>query len=126
MERLSMRKIREVLRLKFELDLSERQISKSTQVSRSTIGECLRRFAASGLSWPVSVELTDADIEARLFPPKPALPEILRATPDWAQINLEMRRKGVTLYLLWQEYKLNQPEGFLYSWFCARYRAWPA
>lgn len=63
MEKLSMRKIREVLRLKFELDLSERQISKSTQVSRPTISDYLRRFAVSGLSWPLPAELADADIE---------------------------------------------------------------
>ena len=119
-----MRKSREVLRLKFELDLSERQISKSTRVSRSTIAECLRRFAASGLSWPLPAELADADIEAWLFPPKPALPDALRPTPDWAQVNQEMRRKGVTLFLLWQEYKVSQPEGFLYSWFCEHYREW--
>jgi len=124
MERLSMRKIREVLRLKFELDLSERQISKSTQVSRSTISDYLRRFAVSGLSWPLPTELADADIDARLFPPKPALPDALRPAPDWALVNREMRRKGVTLFLLWQEYKTSQPEGFLYSWFCESYREW--
>lgn len=124
MERLSMRKIREVLRLKFELDLSERQISKSTQTSRSAIGDYLRRFAVSGLSWPLPPALSDADIAARLFRAKPALPDALRPAPDWAQVNQEMRSKGVTLFLLWQEYKVNHPEGFLYSWFCEHYREW--
>ena len=119
-----MRKIKEVLRLKFELDLSERQISKSTQISRSTIGDYLRRFAMSGLSWPLLTELADADIDAQLFPPKPSLPDSLRSVPDWARVNQEMRRKGVTLFLLWQEYKEGQPDGFLYSWFCVRYREW--
>lgn len=119
-----MRKIREVLRLKFELDLSERQISKSTQVSRPTISDYLRRFAVSGLSWPLPAELADADIDARLFPPKPALPDAMRPAPDWALVNRELRRKGVTMFLLWQEYKSSQPEGFLYSWFCVRYREW--
>ena len=119
-----MRKIKEVLRLKFELDLSERQISKSTQISRSTIGDYLRRFAMSGLSWPLPTELADADIDAQLFPPKPSLPDSLRSVPDWARVNQEMRRKGVTLFLLWQEYKEGQPDGFLYSWFCVRYREW--
>lgn len=119
-----MRKIREVLRLKFELDLSERQISKSAQISRSTIGDYLRRFAVSGLSWPLPTGLTDADIDARLFPPKPAIPDAQRPTPDWALVNQELRRKGVTLFLLWQEYKAGQPEGFLYSWFCENYREW--
>jgi len=119
-----MRKIRDVLRLRFELNLSERQIAKSTQVSKSTVGDYLRRFAVSGLSWPLPVELADADIDTRLFPPKPALLDALRPTPDWTQVNLEMRRKGVTLFLLWQEYKVSQPDGFLYSWFCEGYREW--
>ena len=86
------------------------------------IGESLRRFAASGLSWPLSVELTDADIEARLFPSEPALPDALRPAPDWAQVNQEVRRKGVTLFLPWQKYMVSQPEGFLYSGFCEHYR----
>jgi len=119
-----MRKIREVLRLSFELDLSEREISKSLLVSRSTIGDYLRRFAVSGLSWPLPPELSDAGIDARLFPPKPAIPDARRPTPDWSLVNQELRRKGVTLFLLWQEYKTGQPEGFLYSWFCENYREW--
>ena len=119
-----MRKIREVLRLKFELDLSVRQISMSTQVSRPTVTDYLRRFAMSGLPWPLPPELADADIDAQLFPPKPSLPDALRSVPDWARVNHEMRRKGVTLFLLWQEYKEGQPDGFLYSWFCVRYREW--
>ena len=124
MERLSMRKIREVLRLKFELDMSERQISKSTQVSRSTINDYLRRFAVSGLCWPLPLGFAEADIEAALFPPKPALPDALRPIPDWVQANQELRRKGVTLFLLWQEHKSGNPDGFNYSWFCKQYRAW--
>ncbi len=124
MEKLSMRKIKEVLRLKFELDLPVRQISKSTQVSRPTVTDYLRRFAVSGLPWPLPAALADADIDARLFPPKPSLPDALRPAPDWAWVNREMRRKGVTLFLLWQEYKAGQPDGFLYSWFCVRYREW--
>jgi transposase len=124
MERLSMRKIKEVLRLKFELNMSERQISKSTQTSKGTISNYLKRFIVSGLSWPLPPTLSEADIEARLFPPKPALPDALRPTPDWAQMHLEMRRKGVTLFLLWQEHKSRHPEGFNYSWFCEHYRSW--
>lgn len=120
-----MRKIREVLRLKFELDLSVRQISKSTQISRPTVSDYLRRFAVSGLPWPLPTGLADAEIDARLFPPKPALPDAMRPAPDWAAlVNRELRRKGVTMFLLWQEYKSSQAEGFLYSWFCVRYREW--
>ena len=119
-----MRKIREALRLSFELDLSARQISKSTLISRPTVSDYLRRFAMSSLSWPLPNELSDAEIDVRLFPPKPAIPDAMRPTPDWSVINRELRRKGVTMFLLWQEYKASQPEGFLYSWFCENYRAW--
>ena len=124
MERLSMRNIREILRLKFEGNLSDRQIAKSTQVSRSTISDYLRRFAISGLTWPLSTEVTDTTIDALLFPTKSANPDALRPIPDWAVVNCEMRRKGVTLFLLWQEYKAIYPEGFLYSWYCDHYREW--
>ena len=72
MERLSMRKIREVLRLKFDCGLTDRQISKSVKVTRSTIAEYLRRFAESGIAWPLPGDLTDAALETQLFPPKPA------------------------------------------------------
>lgn len=124
MERLSMRKIREVLRLKFDFDLTDRQISKSVKVTRSTIAEYLRRFAESGIAWPLPADLTDTALETRLFPPKPALADTLRPQPDWPLAHQELRRQGVTLFLLWQEYKANHPEGFRYSWFCEHYRAW--
>jgi len=124
MEKLSMRKTREILRLKFDLDLSDRQISKSTQVARSTISDYVRRFAVAGLSWPLPAEMSEVDINARLFPPKLLSVDVLRASPNWDEVNREMRRKGVTLLLLWQEYKANQPEGFNYSWFCESYGKW--
>ena len=124
MERLSMRKIKEVLRLTFEQKLSVRQISKSTQISRSTIGDYVQRFAISGLSWPLPSSMTEADIEAALFPQEPVDSGALRPIPDWVKVNQEMRHKGVTLFLLWQEHKIIQPDGFNYSWFCNHYREW--
>ena len=124
MEKLSMRKIKEILRLKFELDLSARQIAKSLKVSRPTVNDYLRRFALTCLPWPLPSGLSEVDINTRLFPPKSAIPASLRAIPDWTQVNQEMRRKGATLFLLWQEYKAGQPDGFLYSWFCVHYREW--
>jgi len=119
-----MRKIREILRLKFDLNLSDRQISKSTKASRPTISDYLRRFTLSGLPWPLPVNMPDAEIDTRLFPLKSTLPNALRSTPDWAQMHLEVRRKGVTLFLLWQEHKSGHPDGFNYSWFCEQYRTW--
>jgi transposase len=124
MERLSMRMIREVLRLKFECGLSDRQIAKSTGIARSSIGDYVRRFHDSGLVWPLSAGFQDLDLESCLFPPPPSIPADRRALPDWIWVHQELRRKGVTLFLLWQEYKAAHPEGFQYSWFCVTYQAW--
>lgn len=119
-----MRKLREVLRLKFAVGLSARQVAASVQVSRATIGDYLARHNAAGLSWPLPAELSDAELERRLFPPPPAIPSEQRPLPDWPSIHTELRRPGVTLALLWQECKAAQPHGFQYSWFCDHYRAW--
>lgn len=124
MERLSMRKIREALRLKFELDLTERQIAQSIQVSRSTIADYVQRFVESGIAWPLPSDLADTVLEAKLFPPKPTLPDAQRPVPDWVLIHQELRKKGVTLFLRWQEHKSIHPDGFRYSWFCNHYRVW--
>ena len=117
-----MRKIREVLRLKFDSGLSVRKISRSLGIGHSSAGDYLCRFAASGLAWPCS--LSDSELEQQLFPPTPAVPSEQRPLPDWSWVHAELRRPGVTLALLWQEYRLNQPQGFQYSWFCEHYRAW--
>ena len=111
-----MRKIKEVLRLKFEVGLSARQIAVSLQVGRATIGEYLNRFAASGLTWPCAA--SEAQLQQRLFPPPPDVPSDQRPMPDWAWAHAELRRPGVTLALLWQEYRLSHPQGFQYSWYC--------
>lgn len=119
-----MRKIREVLRLKFEAGLSARQIAASVQVGRATIGDYLSRCKAAGLSWPLPSSLSDAELERRLFPALPTVPSEQRPLPDWPAIQAELRRPGVTLALLWQEYRLAHPQGYQYSWFCDHYRAW--
>lgn len=122
--RLSMRKIREVLRLKYDLDLPERDIARSCQLARSTVGEYLRRFQAAALRWPLPADLDDARLEAQLFPPPPAVPRASRPAPVWAAVHQELRRPGVTLFLLWQEYQARCPGGYQYSQFCNRYRQW--
>ena len=94
MERLSMRKIREYLRLRFEAGLSGRQIAASLQVSRGSVGEYERRFVAAGLSWPLSEALSDTELERRLFPPPPAVPSDARVVPDWAVVHRELRGPG--------------------------------
>ena len=97
-ERLSMRKIREVLRLRWEQGLSHRQIVASCRLGQGTVGEYLRRAAAAGLTWPLPEDLTDAELERRLFPPPEAIPAAERPLPEWATVHRELRKKGVTLY----------------------------
>jgi len=122
-KRLSMRKIKEVLRLKAS-SASNRKIAVSCGISRPTVSEYLRRAADAGLSWPLPAELNDTALEAQLFPPIPALPVQARGIPAWPVIHHELKRKGVTLFLLWQEYREQHPFGYQYSWFCERYRQW--
>ena len=123
-KRLSMRKIKEVLRLKWAKELSNRQIARICGIGRPTVAEYLRRAEAAGLTWPLPAGLDEAALERRLFPPPPALPARARGVPDWAVVHRELKRKGVTLFLLWQEYREAHPEGYQYSWFCEHYRAW--
>ncbi|RMU36596.1 ISPsy14, transposase [Pseudomonas amygdali pv. morsprunorum] len=119
-----MRKIREVLRLKFDAGLSVRKIAASLSIGHSSAGDYLCRFAASGLQWPI--DISDAELNRRLFPPAVPVPTDQRPMPDWAWVHAELRRPGVTLALLWQEYRLAHPQGFQYSWFCEHYRLWAA
>lgn len=123
-QRLSMRKIREVLRLRYGQGLSKRKTAHSCGVSRPTVDEYLRRAEVAGLAWPLPAELNDGELERRLFPPAPNLTPQERGLPDWPSTNLEMKRKGVTLFLLWQEYREAHPQGYQYSWFCLQYRDW--
>jgi len=119
-----MRKIKEVLRLKWGQGLSNRQIAKACGIARPTVGEYLRRAAEAGLSWPLPVDLDESTLERQLFPLPPSLPAPARGVPDWSRVHQALKHKGVTLFLLWQEYRETHPEGYQYSWFCDRYRAW--
>lgn len=125
-ERVTMRKINDILRLNETCQLSHRQIAKSCGVARSTVAEILRRATAAGVSWPLPVEVDDATLEARLYPETPSIPRAgtSRPVPEWATVHQELRRKGVTLALLWQEYQAAHPDGYQYSRFCDRYRVW--
>jgi len=125
-KRLSMRKVKEILRLKFEVGHGQRQIARSCAIGKTTVAECLARFERSGLSWAQAAQLDEATLEHKLYPPPVAVPAQERAVPDWPYIHQELRRKGVTLTLLWYEYKAAHPEGYQYSWFCDQYRAWSA
>ncbi|MFA5941835.1 MAG: IS21 family transposase [Sinimarinibacterium sp.] len=120
--RLSVRKIREVLRLRFEAGVSERQIGVALSMARSTVQECLRRVREAGLSWPLPGDADDAALEARLYPVGHVAPTFPK--PDFEHVHAELKRKGVTRLLLWQEYRLGHPDGCEYSAFCDHYRAW--
>jgi transposase len=125
-KRLSMRKIKEILRLKYEVGLSARQIARSCSVSRSTVSEYLSRASAAGLSWPLEEGMDEARLERVLFAQELPVATGGRPLPDWADIHAELRsRKSVTLTLLWEEYKAGYPEnGYQYSQFCELYGRW--
>ena len=120
---LSMRKVREVLRLHYAAGLSTRAIARSLKVSPATVGKYIRRAEVQGLSWPLPEPLDDAALERRLFP-APVLSATQRPLPEWSEVHRELRQPDVTLALLWQEYKAAHPGGLQYSWFCDQYRAW--
>ena len=123
MKRLPMRKIRDVLRLSAE-GLSTRQMAASLSIGRATLQGYLERAREAGLSWPLPPDLSDTDLEQMLYP-RTAREASQRATqPDWAAIHRELRRKGVTLMLLWEEYRGDHPEGYGYSRFCELYTRW--
>jgi transposase len=119
-----MRKIKEVLRLHFEHQQSARQIAKSCNIARSTVKEYLHRAEQTKLIWPLSPEMDDTTLENQLFPPPPLISSEKRQMPPMDYLHRERKRKGVTLQLLWHEYKETNPEGYQYSQFCERYRQW--
>lgn len=126
-KKVSMRKTREVLRLHFELHLGQRQIARSACLSQSTVHDYLERFAAAGLSWPLPPEMTEAELEAALFPQaaKPTEVTTARPLPDFSHLHDELQRhKHTTLQLLWEEYRAANPDGYGYSRFCHHYQHW--
>jgi len=120
--RLAMRKVRDILRLAHGEGLPLRQVGAAVGVPFTTVADHLRRAQRAGLSWPLPDELDDTALEALLFPKGPAS-EPNRPLPDWNQVHRELRRDGVTLMLLWLEYREDHPDGYSYSQFCYRYRA---
>lgn len=123
-KRLSMRKIKEVLRLFWACQQSQRQIAIQCNISRPCVSEYLRRTKEAGLAWPLPEQLDDAQLEHLLFPPPSRLPAEQRGIPDWPTLFLELKKKNVTKFLVWQEYRAANPNGYNYSWFCNHYRQW--
>ena len=122
--RLLMRKIREILRLRHEQGLSHREIAQACVISAGTVSRYLQKTAARGLGWPLPAELDDAALEAGLFRRPAPVRDRVRARPDCAYIHRELKRDGVTLQLLWEEYGQVHPDGYRYTQFCEHYRQW--
>ena len=125
-KRLSMRKIREILRLKYEHCRSNREIGQSCGIGSSTVSDYIKRAKRAGISWPIPEGQSNTALEQALFPP-PTPRNSSRLIPDFQEVHKELQaRRGVTRDLLWQEYKERHPDGYQYSWFCHSYRDWSA
>jgi transposase len=121
--RLSMRTIREILRLKWEHHLSKKQIAASCNIARSTITDYLRRAKRADLSWPLPEGMDDAKLQQILFPSREGVCNQGKL-PNMGEIYKELSHKGVTLQQLWLEYKQSNPDGYQYSYFCDLYHQW--
>ena len=122
-ERIGMRDAREVIRLK-SASVSTHEIARRLGLARSTVRETLRRAEAAGLAWPLPDDMTDAALEAALYSSRRSKRGHRRIEePDWAGLHRELKRKHVTLLILWDEYIAADPGGYSYSRFCELYRA---
>jgi len=118
-ERLTVRKIHEILRLKKELGLSNRAIARACKVSNSTVGEYLERAQRDGLGWPLPEGLSEDELYQRLFPENEEdRSPSARPLPDWEDVRRELSRRGVTLKLLWIEYREQHPDGYGLTQYC--------
>jgi transposase len=121
---MSMRKIREVLRLTHELGLSVREVRAATGVGKTAVGEYVNRAKVIGITWPIPPEIDDAGLERLLFTPAGFHEGSPKSLPDWAKVHEELKRRGVTLMMLWEEYRAAYVDGHGYSRFCALYGEW--
>ena len=121
---LSMRKLKEVLRLKHQADLTDRQIGRSLCLSHTTVSTYLQRAAQAGISWPLADEMEEEQLQALLGGSScpPSSPS--RPLPEMDYLHQELKRKGVTLQLLWEEYRGQHPNGYGYTQFCEYYGRW--
>ena len=119
-KRLRVRQIRTVLKLRYENQLPQREIARVCGIGNGTVSECLRRAREAGVEWPLADDLTDEALEQRLYPSGSSGSDLEK--PDFASIHRELSRPGVTLQLLWIEYREVHPEGYSYSRFCELYQ----
>ena len=121
-ERIGMRDAREILRLKAS-SVSTHEIARRLGMARSTVRETLKRAQTVGLAWPLPEDMSDAALEAALYASRRSKRGHRRiAEPDWAGVHRELKRKHVTLLILWDEYIAANPGGYSYSRFCELYR----
>jgi transposase len=124
-KRTSMTNIKEILRLKHECHLSTRQIASCLNIGRSTVSDVLTRFKQSDYYWPLASDVSDTDLSKALYQEKPA--NRLKVMPDFAYCFIELKRKGATKQLLWEEYVAeHQERTYGYSQFCEYFRRWLA
>lgn len=122
---LSMRKIKEILRLRFAAELNQEQIARSCSIGQSTVHRYLKRAAAAGLAWPLPEEYDDRQLNELLFPSAPARKPIRRAGIDFEEVHRQLKtQRHLTLQLVWEEYRETQPDGYGYSRFCELYQQW--
>jgi transposase len=121
-ERLPVRKIREVIRLHHAAGLSNRAIARVCKVSNSTVGEYLKRAELAGVGWPLPEGLLEDALYQQLFPEKAEKSE--RPVPDWEDVYRELSKRGVTLRLLWREYREKYPNGYGLTQFLGQYKTW--
>lgn len=122
--RTSMRKTREVLRLHFEYGLKFREIGRSCRMSAGKVSEIVQAATTVGLHWPLPPDLSDSDLENQLYLDRSAASAI--PMPDFEHLSKELKRKGVTRQLLWEEYRREHPDGYMYTQFCEHFRRYLA
>ena len=122
MRRTDMAQIKEILRLHYEVGLSQRDIAKSVQCSLGTVSNVQQRAREAGIEYPT--ELSAKELGSKIYPPVEKKPGEHKPEPDMEYIHREMSRKGITLQLLWEEYKAGNPDGIMYTQFCERYRVY--
>jgi transposase len=119
-----MRQAREIIRLKFSAGMATREIARRLGFAPSTVRETLSRLASAGLSWPLREGVSDTELEAALYANRRSKRgHRLHAEPDWPVVHRELKRKHVTLMIVWDEYVAAHPGGYSYSRFCELYRS---
>ena len=119
--RVTMRRIRETLRLHLQAGLSYNEVGRALKISKSSAGKYVSLARAAGVDWELAQTLTDDELEARLF--RPAVPRSShQLAPDFALVHQELKRAGVTLQLLWEEYARDNAQAYKYTSFCIKYR----